>query len=68
MSTITVKDRTTIYYKDWGKGPDRHLLARMAAVSDASDGQMLFLRNTAPRSSPRTGVVTAAPQGLDRTT
>src|SRR3954471_15000308 len=43
MSTITVKDGTTIYYKDWGKGPVVTLSHGWPLSSDAWDGQMLFL-------------------------
>jgi non-heme chloroperoxidase len=43
MSTITVKDGTTIYYKDWGKGPVVTLSHGWPLNSDAWDGQMLFL-------------------------
>lgn len=43
MSTITVKDGTTIYYKDWGKGPVVTFSHGWPLCSDAWDGQMLFL-------------------------
>src|SRR3970282_1844356 len=43
MGTITVKDGTTIYYKDWGKGPVVTLSHGWPLNSDAWDGQMLFL-------------------------
>src|SRR6187551_2301030 len=43
MSTITVKDGTTIYYKDWGKGPIVTLSHGWPLNSDMWDGQMLFL-------------------------
>ena len=41
--TITVKDGTTIYYKDWGKGPVVTLSHGWPLNADAWDGQMLFL-------------------------
>ena len=43
MSTITTKDRTEIYYKDWGKGPVVTFSHGWPLSSDAWDGQMLFL-------------------------
>src|SRR5499425_35835 len=43
MSTITVKDGTTIYYKDWGKGPVVTFSHGWPLCSDAWDSQMFFL-------------------------
>jgi non-heme chloroperoxidase len=43
MSTITTKDGTEIYYKDWGEGPVVTFSHGWPLSSDAWDGQMLFL-------------------------
>src|SRR5262249_7517132 len=43
MSTITVNDGTTIYYKDWGKGPVVTFSHGWPLNADAWDGQMLYL-------------------------
>ena len=43
MSTITTKDGTEIYYKDWGEGPVVMFSHGWPLSSDAWDGQMLFL-------------------------
>ena len=43
MSTITTKDGTEIYYKDWGKGPAVTFSHGWPLSSDMWDGQMLFL-------------------------
>ena len=43
MSTITTKDGTEIYYKDWGQGPAVTFSHGWPLNSDAWDGQMLFL-------------------------
>jgi non-heme chloroperoxidase len=42
-NTITTKDATKIYYKDWGKGPVVTFSHGWPLSSDAWDGQMLFL-------------------------
>ena len=55
MSTITVKDGTTIFYKDWGSGPVVTFSHGWPLCSDAWDGQMLVLARTDSAWSPTTG-------------
>jgi len=43
MSTITTKDGTQIFYKDWGAGPVITFSHGWPLSSDAWDGQMMFL-------------------------
>src|SRR4249919_816834 len=43
MSTITSKDGTQIYYKDWGDGPVVTFSHGWPLNADAWDGQMHFL-------------------------
>ena len=45
MSTVTTRDGTSIFYKDWGAGPPVVFAHGWPLTADAWDAQMLFLGN-----------------------
>jgi non-heme chloroperoxidase len=49
MNTITTKDGTTIYYKDWGTGPVVTFSHGWPLSSDAWEAQMFFLASNGYR-------------------
>ena len=61
MPTITTKDGTQIYYKDWGKGQPIVFSHGWPLTADDWDGQMLFSANVAIGSSRTIGEGTAVP-------
>ena len=49
MSTITTKDGTQIYYKDWGTGPPVVFSHGWPLSSDSWEAQMMFLASNGYR-------------------
>ena len=50
VSTITTKDATEIFYKDWGKGPPIVFSHGWPLNADAWDDQLMFMASRGFRS------------------
>ena len=61
MNTITTKDGTEIYYKDWGKGQPIVFSHGWPLSADDWDTQMMFFLSRATASLPTTGAAMAVP-------
>ena len=64
MSTITTKDGTSIFYKDWGQGQPVVFHHGWPLSADDWDGQMMFSCSTAIASSRTIAAAMAAPARL----
>ena len=61
MPTITTKDGTQIFYKDWGKGQPIVFSHGWPLTADDWDGQMMFFGQRGYRVSRMTGGATDGP-------
>ena len=68
MPTITTKDGTQIYYKDWGSGQPIVFSHGWPLSADAWDDQMFFLASRGYRCIAHDVADTAAPASLGRAT